>query len=639
MAERGDPSVFLSYAEEDSAVAREIAQQLSDQGLRVFIWEDPQYQGRFIKRIEEEITHADAFVALLSPSYLASTWCRMERELALQREQDLQASGSSETFLYVLRIAAVRHQGVGFLRAYNWIEATSAELRRGALPPLADSLRLLERPAESNLTEAPDLVSALPMFWNRTDELRRVTEGVQSVAGPHFWLVLAPPQLGKTWFLVRVIRDVLATEPEDWDAQLIDLRLQPPEVRGDVCALLGLLFGLDGAAQASHGALMKIAQGISRSRKSALCLLDSAELLDTKTARALRGCLSEIYRLVQSVGRVGVRLAVIVASRQEGAWRGVSPQPRLRPLPLTEFPEHVTRAVLQEMAGEMDVHFNPAEHERHVALVHGLSEGLPGLLVRCLQWIRAEEWMDMDRLAGPEAFADIVHPYINAQLLSAESLVPWDDDRPDQPGPGDPRPVLVEALRVLVPYRLFTQSHLRQYLDSDPALRAALAAQGWSLTDLWQAISATALLLRPLNEPWQEIHGAIRRLIYRYFYEPGEQRAQAHREACAFVKIWADQQWGKEQVIGLVESLWHEAMALRLAQSGEQAGAMAAEILPGSARVLSRALRESEAYTVAELREYAAERMLIDDEFQASVSGVPGLAGRLADIVLTPQES
>jgi transcriptional regulator with XRE-family HTH domain len=84
--------VFLSYAEQDSETALEIATSLGEQGFEVYRWQDLR-GGPFIERTEQEISRADAFLVLLSPSYLASSWCRQERELAMHHELDLQASG------------------------------------------------------------------------------------------------------------------------------------------------------------------------------------------------------------------------------------------------------------------------------------------------------------------------------------------------------------------------------------------------------------------------------------------------------------------------------------------------------------------------------------------------------------------
>ena len=154
------------------------------------------------------------------------------------------------------------------------------------------------------------------------------------------------------------------------------------------------------------------------------------------------------------------------------------------------------------------------------------------------------------------------------------------------------------------------------------------AAGSWSEQDLFQAISDTALLEQPLNEPWQELHASIRRLLYRYYFKSAEQRVAAHRDAMDFVRIWSGRQSGREQVIGLVEALWHQAVMLSLSQPAEMGSS-----LTESARKLAGQLEHSESFTAAELRRYAVRRMRDDGELQQATSSVNGLFDRLVAIV------
>ncbi len=269
--------------------------------------------GRFIEQIEEAIKNADSFIGLLSPSSLSSPWCRDERNLALQRERDIQVSQPKRVFVHVLQIRTTPISDTGFLRNYDWTDLTSQENKDAALAELASRLRPGGKP-RSRGAKAPSLVS--PLFRNRRDELEKVLRGLNNAAGPHFWLVIAPPQLGKTWFLHRVGDDVAASGTVGWVTSLVDLRAQPAEVLGDVAALLGCLFGLTSPATTVEEALLTIAAEISRSEKPYLCLLDGAEVLKDETAATLRSCLGQIYRLVQDAGQDSVRLALIVASRE-----------------------------------------------------------------------------------------------------------------------------------------------------------------------------------------------------------------------------------------------------------------------------------------------------------------------------------
>jgi transcriptional regulator with XRE-family HTH domain len=469
------------------------------------------------------------------------------------------------------------------------------------------------------------------LLGGRRDELATLTRGLAKLRGPHFWLVIAPPGLGKSWFLHRLREKLALDDPPRWVTRLIDVREEPPDVRSDVASLLTRLFGLPSSATIEPRTLRDIAREISKGGKPTLCLLDSAELLEEEIARTLRSYLSEIYHLVQEAGNADVRLAFVVASRREDEWRGLSPPPRLAVLPLIELEVDTVQQALQDLAQQMHRNFAPAVLQQNAERVHRLSEGLPDLLGACLQWIQSEEWLDLERLDDQEVFEELARSYIQTSLLSVKSLFP---------GGGrqlrEQRDALEEAFRLLAPYRLFTQSHLRHHFESDTA-DAVLDRLRWTIEDLWGAISGTALLERPLHEPWQEVYPAIRRLLYRYYYKSDEQRADAHRAARKFIEVWADKQVGKEQVIGLVECLWHEAAVLRLDQPGE----LEKELIR-SAKRLSLALRPSPAYTVRELQAYAAERMRNDEELQAALRDASGpelLDRLLRTITAPPQES
>jgi transcriptional regulator with XRE-family HTH domain len=465
-----------------------------------------------------------------------------------------------------------------------------------------------------------------PAFRDRRNPLDQFWRGVSKVGGPHFWLVVAPPRLGKTWFLAQVVDLIPQNAP--WSTRLVDLHEHPPDVRGDTGALLALLFGLEPAEAAKPDALLTIAKEVSRSGKSHLCLLDSADLLDQKTAAALRAQLSRIYSLVQKAGNADVRLAFIAAVRRDNEWRSVSPAPRFSLLPLSAFEADVVEGALRDLAREMSRTYSDGEFRQNAVLVHRLTEGLPPLLEPALRWIQAEEWLDLERLADPEHLNAIAGPYVDEVLLAPDSLAP--------PGGHQAVPQLFAvqtAVAKLVPYRLFTRAYLDHHLVSDPAFQKVLADAEWTLDDLWAAVSRTALLRRPLDEPWQEFDPAIRRLLFRYWNESDDQRAAAHAEARRFVERWTAKQSGKELVRGLIECLWHEAALLRLRYTGPTADARTADALRKSAAGLSQALSSSDAYSEAELRAYAADRINDDEELQQSVGNIDGLIDGLIEIV------
>jgi len=331
-----------------------------------------------------------------------------------------------------------------------------------------------------------------------------------------------------------------------------------------------------------------------------------------------------------------MRFGLVIASRSVDEWRGVWPAPRISDLSLTGFTVEIVGQALREFAAECGRQDRPETLARYAASVYKLSEGLPGLLTRCLHWIRDEDWLEMERLDSQELFEELARPYIMADLLSPHSLFERNGSPSSPPsgGSGLPRLALEHAFRVLAPYRFFTMSHLTHCLGSDQGFTDAVQQAGWSVQDLLQAISDTALLEQPLNEPWQELHASIRRLLYRYYFKSEEQRVASHRDAMGFVRLWSGRQSGREQVIGLVEALWHQAVMLRLSEPAQMESS-----LTESACKLAGQLAHSEAFTASELRRYAVRRMREDGELQQATSSVDGLFDRLVAIVGSAPES
>lgn len=651
--------LFLSYSENDKEIAAEIAAWFDGQGIAVFNWLAPEMRGgRFLEKIQQAMKVADDFLALMSPHYLRSYWCQREKDLALQREKDIRAVEPERMFVHVLKVAETPLNDMGFLRDYDHVDLTEEPDIAAVLAALNE--RLVSRPgggipmesagANASATgpgshadgSRADLLSTNSsvaeegnrlIFRNREDDLEKVLRGLTNSGGPHFWLLVAPPQLGKSWFVDRVQTEITASK---WTTSLVDLRRESPEVRTNLAELLARLFDITLPASIGADEQRAIAVKVCEARKSHLCVVDSAELLDQSTTTDLRTCLSEIYRLIDEVAG-DVRLGLVVASRTEDGWRGATPPPRVAALPLSEFSVGVVRDALFDLASAMGRDPYRTDLRPVAVQVHSATEGLPGLLSECLRWIHDRHWVDLNNLPNQEQFRQLVRNYVSGHLLSQDSLLPGSSVIAGEVTTGGTAPALhalEQAYRALVPYRFFTQSHVRYQLENNPDFRAAIAGVGWSMEDLWDAISAAALLMRPLDEPWQEIRPAIRRLLYRHFYDSPAQRSTAQRGARRFVEVWGEKQYGKEQSVGLVECLWHEAMAL-----GDTDAVSFADHLRASAESLSGNLKKSPLYVANELRLYASERMKDDDELGTALSRVNGLVEELAEIVKTPPAS
>jgi transcriptional regulator with XRE-family HTH domain len=621
------PKVFLSYADHDGVQAAEVAVWLAGLGFQVRSAATERPGPGAAER--PAIDTAQAFVVVLSPNFLSSRRCREELDLALRREQQLRSAGLATGFVYVLSIAETPGLDDSGLHSYPVIALAPAK-KEAALSRLGGDIILSARVTAARPGPGTRGTSGRGSL-DRGEELQRVLYGLNNPAGPHFWLVIGPPGLGKTWFLEQLAASAAVSASAKWNPATVDLRREADDLQHDAAKLVKRFF--DGRPSPSSGSgddPVSVAQTIIRSGRSWLCLLDSAELLSPSTVTELRRRLGRIYRLVQDAGSAEIGLAFVVASRRNDGWKGLTPYPSPSVLPLGGLEPAAIQAALEELAQGMSRVRSLAELRTDAALVQDVTEGVPALVQQSLTWIHDQEWLAVGRLGDQEFFDDTIDPYVQDSLLARDSLLPGDKGQPEQ------LEALRAALRVLAPYRLFTLFHVRHHLDDDPAFRDAVKDADWSPDDLWQAIANMALLLRPLDEPWQELHPAMRRLLYRYFYEP-DKRADANVRARDFTKGWAAQLTGKEHAIGMVESIWHEAVRLRLRRT-----ATMGEDLIAFARELSRDVSPSPSplpvpYTDAELRDYAAQRIEDDDELQREVADVEGLFEKLVQVVRAPE--
>lgn len=613
------PAVLVCYAQQDDVVGREVSAWLADHGFLVM----PDMAGfadRGARDLPGDVDVARAFVALLSPAFLASGDCMAELALAAQRHQRIHPV----SYVQVLQIADTADLDTSEFLGYQPIDlvSVSGRKREEALSKLGSSVLRAGAGAGADPSPAPS-AEDWRTFLDRKDELDRVLNGLNSAAGPHFWLVLSPPGLGKSKFLARLEARAKEQRARPWICRLVDLRASADEVVSDAMALVGALFGIDRSGNADYD-LRAAAREIITASRPYLCLLDSAELLSADTVAALRRHLSQIYRLVQDRGDPQLGMTFVAASRRDDGWRGVAPYPRLSVLPLIEFGADEVQEAMSKLAAEMSLRQSPAALRRDAAIAHRATEGVPALVKRSLQWIEDEAGLQIERLDGPGVFDDIVRPFIRGQLLGQDSLLPGYTSQSET---SEKRLwIMAQVIKWLVPYRFFTLAHVRP-LSSDASFAPTLAEAHWSDNDLWQAIGACALLVRPQDEPWRETHPALRRLLFRYFYTEAE-RADAHRRAREFTEQWAAKQNGREQAIGLIDCIWHEAASLRHANAAEMG-----DILTNYARERAHLISESDAYTENELRTYAAERLRSDDELRSEVAGIDGLFDGLVQIV------
>jgi len=620
--------LFLSYAYEDREVAREIAERLGQEHIRIYPPQNGDVSHQImISGIEGAIGQADGFLVLLSPHSLASSSCQRERDLALHQERSRRTNGSEPAFIQVLKIGETPSPEIRSLQGRPWHDLTSKHSKEIALSDLADSFTPRDDGTIAAAGAAND-DTGLPIFRNREEELDAVRNGLVSESGEHFWLVIAPPQLGKTWFLERISQEITERQPDRWIVHPVDVRKQAEEVRGNPEELLRVMFGCSYSPVMAPNNVRQQAIDIKGTDKFHLYLLDSAELLDTTTVRQLRWYLSQVNHYIQERRNKNVRLALIVASRRDRDWRGVSPRPRLKTLPLSKFEFIVVQDALEDLARDMNREISPGDLRKDAELVYRMSEGLPALLYQYLNWIQEQQWTDLQRLEDREQFDKLTGPYIEGELLSQNSLF--------RSGPiptSEKRVALEQALKVLVLFRFLTQSHLRHYVDSEGTLRRVFEPLRWTVEEFWEIVSNTDLLSRPAREPWEEIYEPIRRLLCRHWYPSERELAKAHHHAGDFIQSWLSGQLGIEQAVIMVECLWHQSQILTLSRSVNMD-----RTLIRLARDLSASFVPSSIHSQEDLRQYAVDRMREDAELAEAVDSVDGLFGRLIDAVLRPAE-
>lgn len=477
----------------------------------------------------------------------------------------------------------------------------------------------------------------------RLDEVRRaeldqILSWLDHGRGPQALLVVGPPGIGKSVLASQLVREAAKREA-GWATSLLDVRQQKPEVRLNVEVLVSRMFELESLAQDDAGAdnqafadgpaSLRIAQRISKAGRPMLCVLDSADELTDATSARLRVALDDVYSKVKETGNPKARLALVVASRLDSGWRGVTPEPRLDLLALPEFGTDVIQDELREAAGpERRSEYSARRFAELASLVYGVTAGLPPLLEPCLSWIGDQQWVSLNRLENAAVFESLAGSFVRDTLLAPQSLFPRVLSMSVEQ---------VEAVRaaigLLVRYRFFTRSHLQHHLDTDGEFKEIVEGAGWGQRDLWTTLSGTALLRRPSEEIWQEFHPAIRRLLFRYYYPSPQQRVTAHRAAQAYVAKWADEQPPKDQVIGRLDGLWHAVAAIRLDQPTDTAALREATLT--AAAETGVGLHTSDTYTVSDLSVYAATRIAGDAELLAAVADADGLAAELNDTVLT----
>lgn len=609
--------VFLSYTEADAQLARRVADALRAAGAQVFHSGDRENTGGpFIETIQTELEAADLLVTLLSPEYLRSSWCRREVSFGLHRESQLKRQ-----FVYVFHAQQTDFAGTGFLRAYDWISLlppTSDDAVRAAVGALG-----IGNPRTEPLAAREH--EHLPLFRNRKDELSAVVSELTATGGQDLWLVLAPPKMGKSWFLDQVTIEVERRRPGYYDSRLVDLRKDQATYQSDWVALLCELLNVHrrDVDVPSEQHLREIAVELSRRFHPQLYVLDSVELLVPSRAGALRRALTRIYHLVKETEVRETRIAIVVGSRRVEEWEGYeysADTPDLfETLQLTGFGPDVVREALRDSP-----HYSLSNGRLRswTEKLHALSEGLPELLLNALQWAAQGSYLGLDTCETEETFNVVARPYVRQSLLTDECLVPLAGRDVDER-----RRVVERALRRIVPYRTFTQSHLQTAADEDARFAQLLAGIGWSVGEVWSELNRIALL-KPSEGPELTLDPPIRRLLYRYFYPSRADQEATHLAARDLYERWWTTAAGLVEGVTLfVECLWHDANLLRYRGITDPLHALPATAADLAGHLTGETMTSR--YQPSEIEHYAISRLKKDKELLALLQPHPGLFDRV----------
>ena len=243
---------------------------LDDHGFRVRSPDNPeldrQRPGSWVRR---EIDTAQAFVLLLSGSFLSSPQCREELDLAVRRKQLLATSDPATDFIFVLQVTDTSDLDTSGLRSYPWIDLVMVGGRKkeAALSQLGSRIILGNRAPVAH-TDPASHAQSQQAFLNRRNELDRVLHDLSNPAGPpHFWLVISPPGLGKSWFLRQLAAEAAESTSPSWVTMMVDLRLDLAHDQRDAMTVVRKLFEFDREPSSEPADdLLGIAQKIIRTR-------------------------------------------------------------------------------------------------------------------------------------------------------------------------------------------------------------------------------------------------------------------------------------------------------------------------------------------------------------------------------------
>ncbi len=374
--------VFVSHANEDFVLAREVHQWLIEAGHEVFLARDLRdgiaVGQEWEQRLHDELRRADAVVCVLTSAYLASQWCTAEVAIVRSRGGKLLPLQAEPGVVHPL-LKAVQHTDL-------------TQDPEAVRPFLIGALRLVAVIWPEGRSPFPGLrpfeIDQHRVFFGRTEETKELAELLRSPAehakGAAL-LVVGPSGCGKSSLVRAGLVPVMAGEPGWWTLPPIVPGADPVAALARELAAATRQLGLDLTVaqvrqQLDNGRLGELADELLLASPSdpwrrLLVVVDQFEELLTQTTPTERARFAELLRPALA-GRVQ-----LVATLRPEFLDQLLADPDLVTLPTQVYPlrplrREALRAVIEKPAGLAGINLDDGLVDRLVDDTAG-GEALP----------------------------------------------------------------------------------------------------------------------------------------------------------------------------------------------------------------------------------------------------------------------
>jgi WD40 repeat protein len=408
--------VFLSYATHDKARAIEVFSWLRDAGHEVFFDRDQRWGIQlgedWKQRLYRELRRTDAVVALMTPEYLASTWCTAEIAVADSRGCRILPLRSSADLTHPL------------LNRQQYSDLESARER------LLTALRRIDTDGRAGWRDGdnpyPGLEPFTPaltgLFFGRASETRDLAATVRADNGHGVVAVTGPSGCGKSSLvragLVPALADWLCLEPwtpgDDPVSALAHALVGAARRHGVPWTLENVRsrLGDDSDNGLRHLAEELLADGDGPRRPLLMVPIDQGEELFTRTTGAVGR--AKLGRLLRAAVAGPVRVVVTLRSEflDDLSELGEIDASEIDPFLLGPLSRDMLRLAIEEPARIAGLHLEPELVARLVGDTES-GEALP-LLAFALQQLAHDRSRgdtislnDYDRLAAQSGYRDL----------------------------------------------------------------------------------------------------------------------------------------------------------------------------------------------------------------------------------------